>query len=488
MNTSDLILLSGSILMLAGLLAGKVGTRLGVPALLVFLITGMLFGSAGLGLEYNDTKLTQFIGTIALAVILFSGGFETKIQEIRPILAPGIMLSTVGVLLTTLFFGGFLYWLGTISSFPIHLSFPIALLLAATMSSTDSASVFGLLRTQNMHLKEGLKPILELESGSNDPMAYMLTIALIQYITGESAGTGWTILVTFLLQFVVGSLMGYLLGKASVWLINKMNINNEAMYPITLLCIIFLTYSLTTLLKGNGFLAVYILGIVTANHKLVHKKSIMTFFDGVTWLLQIGLFLILGLYVNANSLITVAPFALLAGVFMIVLARPLATFISLSPFSSISLKGKAFLSWVGLRGAVPIIFATYPQMANIEGADTLFNIVFFITLISLLVQGSSLPMVARFLGLDEEVKEEVSLFGVEIPQHTGAQMEERQVETAMLHDSNRLMDLDLKEEELVILVRRGDDYIVPKGKLELHVGDVLLIVSEKVQTNATTTK
>lgn len=177
MNTSDFILLGGSVLMLAGLLAGKVGTRLGVPALLVFLMTGMLFGSAGLGLEYNDTRLTQFVGTIALAVILFSGGFETKVQEIRPILGPGIMLSTVGVLLTTLFFGGFLYWLGTLSpSFPIHLSFPIALLLAATMSSTDSASVFGLLRSQNMHLKEGLKPILELESGSNDPMPICLPL------------------------------------------------------------------------------------------------------------------------------------------------------------------------------------------------------------------------------------------------------------------------------------------------------------------------
>ena len=450
--------------MLAGLLAGKVGTRLGVPALLVFLITGMLFGSAGLGLEYNDTRLTQFVGTVALAVILFSGGFETKVQEIRPILGPGIMLSTVGVLLTTLFFGGFLYWLGTLSpSFPIHLSFPIALLLAATMSSTDSASVFGLLRSQNMHLKEGLKPILELESGSNDPMAYMLTIALIQYITGETSGTGWSILITFVLQFAVGSLMGYLLGRASVWLINKMNINNESMYPITLLCIIFLTYSLTTLFKGNGFLAVYILGVVAGNHKLVHKKSIMTFFDGVTWLLQIALFLLLGLYVNADGLLKVAPFALLAGAFMILLARPLAT--------------------VGLRGAVPIIFATYPQMANIEGADTLFNIVFVITLVSLLLQGSTLPLFARWLDLDEEIKEEISLFGVEIPQHTGAKMEERTVTTAMLSEGNRLMDLDLKEEELVILVRRGDDYIVPKGKLELSVDDVLLIVSEnKVQT------
>lgn len=477
MNPSDLILLVGSILMLAGILAGKIGTRLGVPALLIFLITGMIFGSAGLGLEYNDTKITQFAGTIALTVILFFGGFETQISEIRPVIGPGITLSTIGVLLTTLFFGGFLYWLGTFSVFTIHLSFPIALLLAATMSSTDSASVFGLLRTQNMHLKEGLKPILELESGSNDPMAYMLTIALIQYLTSSTGTSSWDILQTFVLQFAVGGIMGYVMGRLTVLFINKINIANEALYPITLLCAIFLTYTTTTLLLGNGFLAVYIMGVVAGNRKLVHKKSTMTFFDGTTWLLQIALFILLGLYVDAESLIEVAPFALLAGIFMILVARPLATFISLAPFS-ISKRGKTFLSWVGLRGAVPIIFATYPQMANIEGADTLFSIVFFITLLSLLIQGSTLPIVARWLGLDEEAPNNVSLFGVEIPQHTGAKMEERPLLPEMISEGNRLMDLDLKEEELVILVRRGDEYIVPKGKLELQVGDILLIVSE----------
>lgn len=321
--------------------------------------------------------------------------------------------------------------------------------------------------------------MLELESGSNDPMAYMLTIALIQYIMGDGSGTAWEILFTFLMQFGVGSLMGYLMGRLSVLFINKMNIDNEALYPITLLCGIFLTYASTTLLMGNGFLAVYIMGLVAGNRKLVHKKSTMTFFDGTTWLVQIGLFILLGLYVDAQSLLTVAPYALLASVFMILVARPLATFISLSIFPSISLRGKTFLSWVGLRGAVPIIFATYPQMANVEGADTLFSIVFFITLVSLLVQGSTLPLVARWLGLDEEVQQEVSLFGVEIPQHTGTSMEERLVTTAMVSEGNRLMDLDLADDELVILVRRGDDYLVPKGKLEIHVQDVLLIVSEQ---------
>ena len=465
--------------MLAGIMAGKVGTRFGVPALLLFLITGMLFGSSGLGIQYNDAGHTQFVGMVALTVILFFGGLETKFAEIRPILGPGITLSTLGVLLTTVCFGGFLYGLDQLGLAPVHFSFPIALLLAATMSSTDSASVFALLRSKNMHLKEGLRPILELESGSNDPMAYMLTIALIQYVTGGSEGSAGSILVTFLLQFSVGGLLGYVMGWLTVKLLNKANIGNEALYPILLLCVVFLTFSATTLLQGNGYLAVYIMGVLVGNKRVVHKKSIVTFFDGLTWLLQIALFIILGLFVDAHNLLPIAGFALLAGLFMIFIARPLAVHLCLVFFPSISMRGRWFLSWVGLRGAVPIIFATYPLMSQVEGAETLFHIVFFITLLSLLIQGSTMPAVARLLGLDEEVKNEVSLFGVEIPQHTGAKMVEREVTEEMLISGRRLMEIDLREEELVILVRRGDDYMVPKGKLALQVGDVLLIVFEQ---------
>ena len=478
------ILLVGSILMLAGIMAGKVGTRFGVPALLLFLITGMIFGSAGLGIQYNDAGHTQFIGMVALTVILFFGGLETKFAEIRPILGPGITLSTLGVLLTTVCFGGFLYGLDQLGLAPVHFTFPIALLLAATMSSTDSASVFALLRSKNMHLKEGLRPILELESGSNDPMAYMLTIALIQYVTGGNEdGSMWSILVTFLLQFSVGGLLGYAMGWLTVKLLTKANIGNEALYPILLLCAVFLTFSATTLLQGNGYLAVYIMGVLVGNRKVVHKKSIVTFFDGLTWLLQIALFIILGLFVDAHSLLPIAGFALLAGLFMIFVARPLAVHLCLVFFPSISMRGRWFLSWVGLRGAVPIIFATYPLMSQVEGAETLFNIVFFITLLSLLIQGSTMPAVARLLKLDEEAKNEVSLFGVEIPQHTGTKMVEREVTQEMLSSGRRLMEIDLREEELVILVRRGDNYMVPKGKLVLEIGDVLLIVFEQ-QTQA----
>ena len=392
----------------------------------------------------------------------------------------------MGVLLTTLCLGSFFYGMDLLGWAPVHFTFPIALLLAATMSSTDSASVFALLRSKNMHLKEGLRPILELESGSNDPMAYMLTIALIQFITGGAGGAdgSWeSILMTFVLQFAVGGVMGYLFGRITPYILNKADVGNGALYPILLLCFVFLTFSATSLLQGNGYLAVYIMGVLVGDKKLVHKKSIETFFDGLTWLLQIALFIILGLFVDAHSLLPITGFAVLAGLFMIFVARPLAVQISLLFFPRISMRGRSFLSWVGLRGAVPIIFATYPLLSQVEGAETLFNIVYVITLLSLLIQGSTLPAVARFLGLDEELQVKVSSFGVEIPQYTGAKMLERTVTSKMLSEGNKLMELDLKEEELVILVRRGENYMVPKGKLELEVGDILLIVYEQPTTS-----
>ena len=289
--------------------------------------------------------------------------------------------------------------------------------------------------------------------------------------------------MTFVLQFAVGGVMGYLFGRITPYILNKADVGNGALYPILLLCFVFLTFSATSLLQGNGYLAVYIMGVLVGDKKLVHKKSIETFFDGLTWLLQIALFIILGLFVDAHSLLPITGFAVLAGLFMIFVARPLAVQISLLFFPRISMRGRSFLSWVGLRGAVPIIFATYPLLSQVEGAETLFNIVYVITLLSLLIQGSTLPAVARFLGLDEELQVKVSSFGVEIPQYTGAKMLERTVTSKMLSEGNKLMELDLKEEELVILVRRGENYMVPKGKLELEVGDILLIVYEQPTTS-----
>lgn len=396
--TAENILLIGSILLFVSIVVGKTGYRFGVPALLLFLLVGMLFGSDGLGLQFHNAKIAQFIGMVALSVILFSGGMDTKFKEIRPILSPGIVLSTVGVFLTALFTGLFIWYLSGMSWTNIHFPLITSLLLASTMSSTDSASVFAILRSQKMNLKHNLRPMLELESGSNDPMAYMLTIVLIQFIQSDGMGTG-NIIGSFIIQFLVGAAAGYILGKLAILILNKINIDNQSLYPILLLSFVFFTFAITDLLRGNGYLAVYIAGMMVGNHKITFRKEIATFMDGLTWLFQIIMFLMLGLLVNPHEMIEVAVVALLIGVFMIVIGRPLSVFLCLLPFRKITLKSRLFVSWVGLRGAVPIIFATYPVVANVEGSNMIFNIVFFITIVSLIVQGTSVSFVARLLHL-----------------------------------------------------------------------------------------
>lgn len=475
LNTTT-ILLVGSILLLVAILFSKVGHRFGIPALLLFLFTGMLFGSDGLGVHFDDAKMAQNIGVVALSIILFTGGMDTKLSVIRPVIGPGVVLSTVGVLLTTLFTGGFIYLVSKSVYTSVTLSIPFSMLMAATMSSTDSASVFALLRSQRVHLKENLKPMLELESGSNDPMAYMLTIVLIGYLQ-NTAMSGWEMVLVFLYQFGVGLVLGFLFAKAVCWFINGVNIPNRTLYPILVLSGLFCCYAVSDLIKANGFLATYIFGIVLGNQKIVNRGIINHFFDGMTWLLQIILFVMLGLLVNPKNMIHSAALAVLIGVFMMLIGRPLAVFISLLPFRKISLRAKTFTSWVGLRGAAPIIFATYPVVANIPQAHLIYEVVFFITLISLSAQGMTITPVAKMLRLAEPAPPEGNFIGVEIPEEIGAGMEERKVTKEMLQEGTQIKDIHLEEKELVILVRRKDNFIVPKGNVTLHEGDMLLIVS-----------
>ncbi len=475
--TAENILLIGSVLLFVSILVSKTGFRFGIPVLLLFLIVGILAGSDGLGVQFNNAGEAQFVGMVALSIILFSGGMDTKIKEIRPILKEGIVLSTAGVLLTTLFTGFFIYWIARWTG-DVVLPLSTALLLAAVMSSTDSASVFGILRSQNIRLKENLRPMLELESGSNDPMAYMLTIVLIQAIQSSDMN-GWSIVGAFLIQFVFGCGFGWLLGKLAVRIINRINIGNKSLYPVLLVSLVFFTFTITDLLKGNGYLAVYIAGIVIGNHKLLYRREILTFFDGITWFFQIVLFLTLGLLVNPHEMLEVALVAMIIGIFMIVVARPLSVFISLLPFKKLSLKGRLFVSWVGLRGAVPIIFATYPVLAGVEGAHVIFNTVFFITLLSLIIQGTTIPFVARKLKLSVPIEAKEDNFGVELPEDMDTDLREIAVTQAMLKKGNRLMNIDFPEKSLVMLVKRDGRFIVPNGQLELHVNDKLLLIKGK---------
>ena len=476
--TAENILLIGSILLFVSIVVGKTGYRFGVPALLLFLLVGMLFGSDGLGLQFHNAKIAQFIGMVALSVILFSGGMDTKFKEIRPILSPGIVLSTVGVFLTALFTGLFIWYLSGMSWTNIHFPLITSLLLASTMSSTDSASVFAILRSQKMNLKHNLRPMLELESGSNDPMAYMLTIVLIQFIQSDGMGTG-NIIGSFIIQFLVGAAAGYILGKLAILILNKINIDNQSLYPILLLSFVFFTFAITDLLRGNGYLAVYIAGMMVGNHKITFRKEIATFMDGLTWLFQIIMFLMLGLLVNPHEMIEVAVVALLIGVFMIVIGRPLSVFLCLLPFRKITLKSRLFVSWVGLRGAVPIIFATYPVVANVEGSNLIFNIVFFITIVSLIVQGTSVSFVARLLHLSTPLEKTGNDFGVELPEEIDTDLSDMTITMEMLNEADTLKDMNLPKGTLVMIVKRGDEFLIPNGTLKLHVGDKLLLISEK---------
>lgn len=485
MITAENILLIGSILIFCSILISKTGYRFGIPTLLLFLLVGMFFGSDGLGIQFHSASDAQFVGMMALSIILFTGGMDTKLHEVRPVMVQGILLSTVGVLLTTLLTGAFIFYISEWNQTNIQLTFMVSLLLAATMSSTDSASVFNLLRSQQMNLKENLRPMLELESGSNDPMAYMLTIVLIEVISSGSGLNVWHIAQGLFTQFVFGGIIGYAFGRFAIWLINKINLSNSSLYPILLLSLIFITFTLTDFVKGNGYLAVYILGVVVGNAKLAFRKDINTFMDGLTWLFQIIMFLTLGLLVNPHELLDVAAVALLIGLFMIVAARPISIFVCLLPFRNISNKARLFVSWVGLRGAVPIIFATYPVIAQIHGSNQLFNIVFFITLLSLVIQGMSIAKVAKWLKLDLPQKKEGNEFGIELPDEIDSELHEITLTPEMLKEGNRLADMHLPQGTLVILIKRGYEFLIPNGQAELHTGDKLLIISENKQVPLT---
>ncbi len=469
-------MLVGALLLFVAVLAGKVAYRFGAPALLLFLGVGMLFGLDFI--SYRSVDITQFIGMMSLCVILFTGGMDTSFREIRPIIGPGVVLATAGVVMTALVLAGFVWliapWLG------LEMPFALALLLASTMSSTDSASVFSILRSKKQGLKEHLRPLLELESGSNDPMAYMLTILLIGVLsnTSEHVGLGMSV-VAFVVQMVVGALSGYLVGRLAVWTINRIGLANHSLYVVLLLAFVFFSFAFTDLVGGNGYLAVYLSGLVIGNHKLVQKRPLTVFFDGFTWLMQIVMFLTLGLFVNSDELLQpeVLILGCSVGFFLILVARPLSVFACLLPFRKFTARARLYISWVGLRGAVPILFAIYPMMDDVEYADLLFNVVFLSTIISLLVQGTTVSGMANLLGLAYEERE--SAFDVNMHEDMKSVLTEVEVNESMLESGHTLKDIVLPENTLVMMICRDGEYFVPQGKTELRQGDKLLVISDR---------
>lgn len=475
----ELFILIGSVLLFFSLIVGKTGYKFGVPTLLLFLLIGIGAGSEGLGIEFSSPYVAQYIGVVALSIILFSGGLDTRFSEIRPIVLPGIVLATVGVLLTAIVSGLFIYWLTNSLFHSVTFSLIESFLLAGVMSSTDSASVFSILRSRGLSLKENLRPLLELESGSNDPMAFMITIVLVQLFQTPDV-SGWEVLFLFLKQLIIGVVAGFALGKIAVRIINRINLDNDALYSVLLLTVMFFLFGFTSFVGGNGYLAVYAGGLLIGNHRFVHKRSTLKFFDGLTWLFQIVMFLSLGLLVNPSELLPIAGVGLLVGLFLIIVARPVSVFISLLAFKKLSFKARLFTSWVGLRGAVPIIFATYPWISNVPNSKMIFNIVFFITILSLIVQGTTISTMAHWLKLSLPVspKRKLKEFDVEFSEEIKSAMCEITVNEKMLSSGRRVMDIPLPEQTLLVMVKRDHKYFIPRGNTLIEIGDTLLIITD----------
>jgi cell volume regulation protein A len=480
LNTEN-ILLIGSILLFFSLLTEKLPKKFGVPLLLLFISIGMLAGEDGIGkISFDNPHTAQFIGMVALAIILFSGGMNSKYEEIKPVMLPGILLSTLGILLTTLFTGLFIFLVTNHFFNDFAFSLFESLLLASVLASTDAAAVFSIL-PKNMRLKYHLRHLLELESESNDPMAYMLMITFLPLVQHQDNSLLW-IVGLFFYQLIVGSLCGFLLGKTIVFVINKINMKNDALYPILLLILFVILFSFTEFVHANGFLAVYIGGVIVGNSRLLHKRSTKNSFNGFTWFAQIIMFLTLGLLVNPSELIPITGLALAIGFFMIIVARPLAVFGCIFPFKEFPAKAKLYVSWVGLRGAVPIIFATYLLAANIDNGRIMFNIVFFITILSLMVQGTLVPFIARHLGLVEQIKYPVkplpTAFDMEESDDIKSAMSEIVIRKQSLKKGNCLLEMPIPENTTVVMVKRDEHYFIPKGNTEIEPRDILFVISD----------
>ena len=476
---SENLLLLASLLVIVAVLVTKVGSKLGAPSLLLFLLLGMAVGSDGLGLHFEDYELAESIGHFAMTIILFSAGLETSLPETKPVLRQGALLSTVGVLLTVILTGVFI-WLtgGHAAGYRILACF----LIAAVMGSTDSASVFSVLREKKLHLRENLGPMLELESGSNDPMAYMLTIVLVKMLSMKdllSEGVlpvAVSAFLVLLLQIVVGLAVGFALGFAAVWVLKKVRLSGFALTSILILSVGFLTNGLASLLHGNGLLALYVAAIIIGNKaELRQKKEMHHFFDGLTWLMQLVMFLILGLLARPSQMLPVLLPALLIGLFMMLVARPASVFLCLLPFKGLSFRAKTFVSWVGLKGAGPILFAICPVVAGLERSTEIFNIVFLITLFSLLVQGGTLSRVAGRLKLSYEEERKAETFGMDVPEEMGMLRDHVVTEEDLAHGAT-LREMHLPHGIRVMMVRREGRFLVPHGSMKLEPGDRLVII------------
>ena len=470
------ILLLGSVLLFISVVASKTSFKFGIPTLILFLIVGMLAGSDGPGgIYFDDPKAAQFLGVVALTFILFSGGLDTKWESVKPVLRNGIMLSTVGVFITAITVGIFV-------SFLLGYSIPEGLLLGAIISSTDAAAVFSILRSRSVGLKGNVRLLLEFESGSNDAMAYFLTISFI-YLVKDPNASIMVLVPKFIIGMTVGAVCGYLLGKLMIEVLNRIKLDVAGLYPVLILALVFFTFSFTDAIGGNGFLAVYISAIILGSSNFIHKKSLMKFYDGQAWLMQIIMFLTLGLLVYPKKILPIIPEGIYISLFLIFVARPLSVFASTFLSKDLNTRKRLFISWVGLRGAAPIVFATYPLLAQVHYADTIFNLVFFISVSSVLLQGTTLPFVAKLLhvSVPSKLKRKFPL-DIELMDDSKSELVELDIQKDSPAIGKAIVELNLPKAAIVVLIHRGGKYMTPDGGTIFETGDHLLIMTDKSST------
>lgn len=462
------ILITG-ILLLLGIVSSKFSARMGVPVLVLFLLVGMMAGSEGIGgIEFENYGTAYGIGTVALCVILFDGGLRTPFHTIRSAWKPAGLLATVGVLITALITGLAAAWI-------LKLSILEGLLLGSIVGSTDAAVVFTVLRGGGVNIRRRLAETLEVESGSNDPMAIFLTVGLIQVLTG-TVPLGYGMLGLFMNQLVFGVIGGIVVGLAGAWLLKHIQMDAAGLYPVLASSLGLLSFGSAAALGGSGFLAVYLTGIVIGNRRPVFYRGILLFHDAAAWICQILMFIALGILSFPSRLLEVAPQALVISTVLIFIARPVAVFLCASPFG-FSFRELTFLSWVGLKGAVPITLATFPMLADLPGAALIFDTVFFVVLASALVQGSSLPAVAKYMKLEVPARRPPPVT-LEI---SSLRNVEADIVDYFVDDSCRAADCMVKDLALpagvvVALIVRGDQIIPPQGRSRIETGDHVIVV------------
>lgn len=434
-------------------------------------MVGILAGSDGFGKIYFDNfYIAQFVGVVALAYILFMGGLSVDVNEIKPVFKKGLVLATLGVFITAVIVGLLGYHFLDFTLFE-------SLLLGSIVSSTDAAAVFSVLRSRSISLKDNLKPLLEFESGSNDPMAVFLTVGMISLITGKITSFH-ELFFMFVQQMTLGILFGFLIGKLAVRLINKIRLDYNGLYIVLTVAIVAFAYSFPSLVGGNGFMSVYVCGLTMSSSRFVHKKMLTKFHDGIAWFMQIIMFLILGLLVFVKEVWSVALPALIIAFVLIFIARPVSVFVSMIPFKS-SFKEKLLISWVGLRGAAPIVLATFPLMVDINHSHDIFNIIFFVVVISVLIQGTTIPLVAKLLDMDAPaVKDLKSPFEFE-----SGESDKKLIEIQISPDSHSvgssLKEVGLPKDTLITMLSRDDEYHLPTGDTVFQECDILFILAQR---------